>query len=101
MGHYPFTLFNALTLLVLALALIIEWRRRRGPLTANWPLAGYAAIAGYTIAFSRGLNPYWVAAGAACAVAIRLGFYPRQLRWVEAVALAYVAWRSIGLLLMW
>jgi hypothetical protein len=51
--------------------------------------------------FSGGLNPYWVAAGVACAVAIRLGFHPRQVRWVEAIPLAYVAWRCVGLLLMW
>ena len=101
MGHYPFTLFNGLTLIVLVLAFVIAWRRWRGPLDANWPLAGYAAVAAYTIGFSGGLNPYWVAGSVACAVAIRVGFYPRQLRWVEAIALGYVAWRCVGLLLMW
>jgi hypothetical protein len=101
MGHYPFTFFNGITMLVLALTLVLGWRRWRGSPAANWPLAGYAVIAGYTVGFSGGLNPYWVAAGAACAVAIRLGFYPRQARWVEAIPLAYVAWRCVGLLLMW
>lgn len=101
MGYYPLTLFNGITVLVLALALLLVWRRVRGSLAANWPLACYAVIASYTIGFSGGLNPYWVAAGAACAVAIRLGFYPRQVRWVEAIPLGYVAWRCLGLLLMW
>jgi hypothetical protein len=101
MGHYPFTLFNGATVLVLAMAVAIAWRRWRGSLAANWPLACYALIAGYTFGFSGGLNPYWVAAGAACAVAVRLGFYPRQARLVEAIPLAYVAWRCVGLLLMW
>jgi hypothetical protein len=101
MGHYPFTLFNGITVFVLALALLLVWRRFRGALEANWPLVCYAAIAGYMIGFSSGLNPYWVGAGVACAVAIRLGFYPRQVRWVEAIALGYVAWRCVGLVLMW
>jgi len=101
MGHYPFTLFNGITMLVLVLTLVLAWRRWRGALAANWPLAIYAALAGYTMGFSGGLNPYWVAAGVVCAVAIRLGFYPRHVRWVEALALGYVAWRCVGLLLMW
>jgi hypothetical protein len=101
MGHFPFTLFNGITALVLALALLLAWRRFRGALAVNWPLVCYAVIGGYTISFSGGLNPYWVAAGLACAVAIRLGFHPRVVRWVEAIPLGYVAWRCVGLLLMW
>lgn len=101
MGHYPFTLFNGITVCVLALALLLVWRRLRGALAANWPLVCYALMAGYTIGFPGGLNPYGVAAGVACAVAIRLGFRPRQVRWVEAIPLGYVAWRCVGLLLMW
>jgi DNA topoisomerase VI subunit B len=80
---------------------MLVWRRFRGALAANWPLVCYAAIAAYTMGFSGGLNPYWVAAGVACGAAIRLGFHPRQLRWVEAIPLGYVAWRCVGLLLMW
>jgi hypothetical protein len=101
MGHYPFTLFNGITGLVLALTPMLVWRRFRGALAANWPLVCYAAIAAYTMGFSGGLNPYWVAAGVACGAAIRLGFHPRQLRWVEAIPLGYVAWRCVGLLSMW
>jgi chromate transport protein ChrA len=101
MGHYPFTLFNGVTAMVLVLALVLVWRRFRGSLRANWPLACYAAIAGYTFGFSASLNPYWVAAGLACGVAIRLDFHPRQVRWAEAIALGYVVWRCVGLLLMW
>jgi hypothetical protein len=101
MGHYPFTLFNGITVFVLALVPILIWGRFRGPLAANWPLVCYAIIAGYAAGFSGGLNRYWVAAGVACAVAIRVGFYARQVRWVEAIPLGYVAWRCVGLLLMW
>jgi hypothetical protein len=100
-GHYPFTQFNGITVCVLALTVLLVWRRFQGTLDTNWPLACYAVIAAHAMVFSRGLNPYWVAAGVACGVAIRLGFRPRQVRWVEAIPLAYVAWRCVGLLFMW
>jgi len=101
MGHYPFTLFNAITVFVMALSLLLVCQRFRGALTANWPLVCYAFISAYTLGFSGGLNRYWVAAGAGCGVAIRAGFHPRQVRWVEAIPLGYVAWRCVELLLMW
>jgi len=98
---YPFTLFNGITAFILALTLLLAWRRFRGSLAANWPLLCYAAIAGYTMAFSDGLNPYLVAAGAACALAVRFGLYPRRVRFLEMIPLAYIAWRCVGLILMW
>lgn len=101
MGHYPFTLFNGATVLVLVSTLAIMWGRFRGALASNWPLACYALIVAHAIGFSGGLNRYWTAAAVLCAVAIRLGFRPRQMRWIEAIPLAYIAWRCVGLLLMW
>ena len=101
MEHFRFTLFNGLTLFILALAILIAWRRFAGALASNWPLAGWAAIVGYTIAFSGGLNPYWVAAGVICALAIRFGFHPARVRWLELLPLAYTVWRCIGLVLLW
>jgi hypothetical protein len=58
-------------------------------------------VVGYTIAFSGGLNPYWVAGGVACGLAIRCGLYPARIRLVELVPLGYVTWRCVGLVLMW
>jgi len=101
MGHYPFTLFNGLTLLVLILAILIAGWRFRRPLDSNWPLVFYAAIIGHTIVFAYGLNPYGVAAGAFCALAIRFGIYPTRVRFMELAPLAYLAWRAVGLILMW
>src|SRR5579862_1595788 len=101
MGHYPFTLFNGVTVLVLALTLSLLWWRFREPLHSNWPLAVYTAIVGYTIGFSGGLNPYWVAAGAVCALAIRFGLYPAQVRMVELVPIGYMICRCVGLAMMW
>lgn len=101
MGHYPYTLFNGVTFLVLTLTGLVLWRRFLGALDRNWPFACYAVIVAYTVGFSGGLNPYWVAAAVACALVIRSGFHAAQVRWIEAVPLAYMAWRCVGLLLMW
>ncbi|MFN7995509.1 MAG: hypothetical protein U0Q18_18005 [Bryobacteraceae bacterium] len=100
MEYFRFTLFNCLTLGILAATIVQVWCRFGGRLK-NWPLGYYAALAGFTIAFSGGLNPYWVTAGVACAAAIRFGFYPARTRWLELVALGYVSWRCIGLVLLW
>jgi hypothetical protein len=101
MQYFRFTLFNDVTLLILAFAILIAWCRFAVSLASNWPLACYAAIIGHTVAFSGGLNPYWIAAGVACAIAIRFGFHPRRVRYVELVPLAYIAWRAVGLVLLW
>jgi hypothetical protein len=101
MGHYPFTLFNGITLFVPIFTFLVVWQRFRGQPGSNWPLVCYAVMVGYTIGFSGGLSPYWVAAGVLCALAIRFGFYPARVRVAELLPLGYVAWRSVGLLLMW
>ena len=100
MEYFRFTLFNSITLLVMALTILLVWRRFAGK-PANWPLAYYTVVVGYTVAFSGGLNHNWVAFGVACALAIRFGLYPNRVRLVEVVPLGYVAWRCLGLLLMW
>jgi hypothetical protein len=97
-----FTLFNCITFFVLVLTVLLVWRRFAGmPLSANWPLAYYAAVIAYTKAFGGGLNPYWVAAAVACGLAIRLGLYAARVRLVEVIPLGYVAYRCVGLILMW
>ena len=101
MENFRLTLFTAITLGVLALTGLLLWQRFAGSLSSNWPLAYYAVLAGYTIGFSGGLNPYWVALGIACALAIRFGLHARRVRLLELLPLGYVAWRCVGLVLMW
>ncbi len=101
MEYFRFTLFNSITLFLLAMTLLTGVLRLAGRTRGNWALAYWAIALGYTFGFSRGLHPAWVGAGAACAIAIRLGLRPNVLRWAEAAALAYIAWRSAGLILLW
>ena len=101
MEYFSFTLFNSITLLILTMTLVLVWRRAAGALASDWPIAVHATIVAYAYLFPGGLNLYWVAAGAVCGLVIRIGFYPATLRLVEAVPLGYVAWRCVGLVLLW
>jgi len=101
MENLRFTLFNAITVFMMALTGLVVWRRFAGKLSSNWPLGYDAVLVGYTIGFSGGLNPYWVAAAVACGLLIRFGFYPDRVRLAELIPLAYVMWRCVGLVLMW
>ena len=98
--EFRFTLFNGLTLFVAALAVVIAVRRFRGRFRSNWPLVCYGAIAGYAVAFHYSLGLYWVGSGILCGVLVRAGIYPRQVRLIEYVILAYFVWRCVQLVLM-
>jgi hypothetical protein len=99
-GHYPFTFFNAATVLVAAMALSIVTAHFRERFHGIWPLLCFAAMLGYALGFSGSLNLYWVAFGALAAAAIRLNFYPSYVRYAEFLALGYVVGRCAELLLM-
>lgn len=101
MEYFRFTLFNALTLLVMGLTLAVAVQRFTARHTSNWPLAYYAAVLGYTFAFDGGLHPAWVLAGLACALLIRSGYFWKHARALEAVVFGYILWRCLGLILLW
>ncbi len=101
MQDFRFTLFNNITLLVLALTVYVAIWRFRGNLLSNWPLVYYAIVIAYTVAFTGGLHPAWVAAGSVSAVFLRVTMFPTFARVAELAALVYIAWRSIGLILLW
>jgi len=81
MGHYPFTLFNGITLFVPILTFLVVWQRFRGRPGSNWPLVCYAVMVGYTIGFSGGLSPYWVAAECSARWQSGSGFILRACGW--------------------
>lgn len=102
MESFRFTLFNSLTLFIMALTLAMALVRARAPATANWPLAYYPVILGFAIGFRYSLSLWWVAAGIACAVLVRAAPRTRPAaRVAEFGVLAYVFARSVALLLMW
>lgn len=99
MEYFRFSPFNNATLLIMALTAAMAAQRWRGSARSAWPAAYYAVLAGYTFGFEGSMNRWMVAAGVACAVAIRCG--AAQARWLEMAVFAYVLWRGLGLLLLW
>jgi len=100
MENLRFTLFNGLTLLVMALALAVAAARLRGR-KAWWTWLCYAAMLGYALAFKYSLNVYVLLVSAGFALLAPSRLYGRAARLGEFAVLAYVLVRSVALLLMW
>ena len=101
MEYFRFTLFNSITLLIMALTIAAAAHRFLGRHTSNWPLVYYAVILGYTFGFEGSLHPAWVVVGLAGGLLVRFGFFWKVARFAELVVFGYVLWRCLGLLLMW
>ena len=101
MENFRFTLFNGITLFIMAATAGIAAIRIAGRNRSRWPLAYYPVLLGYALGFKYSLNPGWVAAGAALTLMVRAGVQPLAARIAEYAVLAYVFWRALGLLLLW
>jgi hypothetical protein len=102
MENFRFTLFNALTLLLMVLTAGMALARAKASPKANWPLAYYALAMAFALSLRYSLNPWFVAAGAVCSLMVRAGHGAAPAaRAAEFAVLAYVFARSVALLLMW
>ncbi len=101
MEYFRWTLFNGLTLFIMALTLGMALLRTRLRSRATWPLLYYLIILLFAVAFRYSLNLYWVAAGFAIALLVRFAPRPQAARVAEYSVLAYVFGRCFGLLMMW
>jgi hypothetical protein len=104
MENFRFTLFNSITLLLMALTLAMAWPRHlRGP-RRKWALVYWAMVLGYAIGFKYSYDLRWVAAGLAATVGVLQEHRAaglRYLRIAESFALCYIFARSLGLILLW
>ncbi len=103
--YFRFTLFNSLTLFVMALTIGMIYARFRYRLENTWLLAYYVVVVGFWLAFEGSLAAPWVIGGAACGVLLRFefmgGFVVNSVRVLELVFFGYVLWRCTALLLLW
>jgi len=97
---FRFTLFNSITLLVMAATLWTAYARWRFRPESNWFALYYLLILGFWFGFDGSLNTWWVLAGVAAGVLLRAKWIgpPRLL---ELAFFLYVLWRCLGLLLLW
>jgi hypothetical protein len=104
-GSTTVTTFSFLTFILLVLTIWVGISRFTRGLEGNWPLVYYLLMVAHLKAFEGGLNPYWVYVGVVSALFLRFEFMGgvplKVVRVLELAALAYVAWRSLALVLMW
>jgi hypothetical protein len=102
---FKFTLFNSITLFVMAATAWMAYARFRFRLDSNWLPVYYLLILGFWMGFDGSLNTWWVLAGVAAAVLLRSrlarGPFQNGVRVTELGFLGYVLWRGLGLLLLW
>lgn len=101
MEGFRFTLFNNLTLFVMAATVGMVAARARAPRKAVWPMAYWVLVLAFAAAFQYSLNMYLVATGILVAALLRYAPRPQPVRIAEFALLAYVFARCVGLLLMW
>lgn len=98
-----FTLFNAITLLIMGLTLATGVAIARGKLSSNWPLLYYLLLAAYWKVFEGALSAVWVFGGLACGLLLRFGVptgrTQRVIGWGALAALAYILLRGADLIL--
>ncbi len=99
--EFRFTLFNGITLVVMAATLATAYLRAAGRDGSKWPLAYYGFAAAYAAVFARGLDIRVVLAGAALTLLVRFGILSKAARLLEMLVFAAIFWRALGLLLMW
>lgn len=102
---FRLTLFNSITLLVMAATLWTAYARWRFRIDSKWFALYYFLILGFWSGFDGSLNTWWVMAGVAAAIVLRANPKRRDVRngvrLLEAMFFAYALWRGLGLLLLW
>ncbi len=102
--YFRFTLFNSLTLLVMAASAAMVWIRLRTSIEKTWPLAYYLILIAYSEAFPGSLSRYAVFLGVVCGLLLRFefmgGLVLKAVRVAEFGVFAYVLVRGTQLLLM-
>ena len=100
---FRLTLFNSITLLIMAVTLLTGLGFVRKKISLNWPFLYYPVILAYWKAFDGALNTWWVLTGLGCTLVLRFvrreGAFTRVVWWIEVAALAYVLLRGLDLLL--
>jgi hypothetical protein len=101
----PLTPFNVIAFCILGLTLWVALVRYSHGSSSNLPLLYWLGIVAHMKFFEGGYDPKWVFGGALCALIVRFEFLSngliKLLQLCELVAIGYVVWRTVGLLLLW
>jgi hypothetical protein len=101
--YFQITLFNVVTLSLMAATLLIVLKRFSGPVDSNWPLAYYGLLLAYSRSHSYSLDDYWVFGGLLCGFLLRFEFLggavEKLIRSCELLVFLYIAIRCVKLIL--
>ena len=103
--YFQITLFNIVTLFLMAATLLVGAKRFSACADSNWPLAYYGILLAYWRGYAYTLDTYWVMGGLLCGLLLRFEFLggaeEKLIRALEILAFAYVIWRCVKLILQW
>jgi len=103
--YFQITLFNIVTLFLMAATFLVVARRFSTRLDSNWPLTYYGVLLAYWRGYAYTLDTYWVMGGLLCGLLLRFEFLAgaaeKLIRALEFLVFAYVTWRCVKLILRW
>jgi len=103
--YFQITLFNIVTLFLMAVTLLIAAKRFSSAVDSNWPIAYYTVLLAYWRAYAYTLDSYWVMGGLLCGFLLRFEFLggaaEKLIRALELFVFVYVTWSCIKLILRW
>lgn len=101
----PLTPFNVINFTVLLMTFWVGMIRYSRGNTSNLPILYWVGVIAHMRFFQGGYDYRWVFGGVACALFLRFEFMNRTItlffQVLEFLVLAYVLWRTIGLILLW
>lgn len=101
MENFRFTLFNGITIFIMAATAGVAALRAAGRAGSKWPLVYYPVLLAYALGFPYSVHPLWPAAGLALSLMVRFGVFAFPARMAELVVLAYVFLRGLALVMLW
>ena len=103
--YFQITLFNLVTLCLMAATLWVAVRRYVASIESNWPLVYYSALFAYWSGYPYTLDTYWVMGGILCGLMLRFEFLggaiEKVIRVLEVLVFVYVVWYCVKLILRW
>ena len=103
--YFQITLFNVVTLFLMAATLVITAKRLTASSDTNWPLAYYGLLLTYWRGYMYTLDNYWVIGGVLCGLVLRFEFLggtiEKIIRALELLVFGYIAWSCVRLILQW
>jgi hypothetical protein len=103
--YFQITLFNIVTLFLMAATLLIAVKRFSGRVDSNLPLTYYVLLLAYWRGNAYALDNYWVLSGVLCGLLLRFEFLggtvEKVIRSFELLVFLYVGVRCVKLILQW